>query len=344
MTATADAPAVRRPRGLPAYRARHRLAEFVARRVLAGVATLLVVSFLIFLVMQVLPGNVAETVLGRTATPERVAALEADLSLNDPVAQRYVRFVGDIVTGDLGNSSAALAQGVDRPVWDQIRLPLRNSLVLALLTLIVFVPLCLVLGTVAALRANRATDNVVSSAALVLGAMPEFLIGTLLILVFFTQLDLLPPVSDIPSGANPLSSPDALVLPVLTLLGVSTAFGTRLLRASMIEILGQDFVAMARLNGYRERRVIVRYALRNAVAPSVQVLAQQAQYLIGGIIVVENVFNYPGIGNVLVQAISVRDTQVVMVVALLLAAIYVAVNIIADLVVVIVVPKLRTQA
>jgi peptide/nickel transport system permease protein len=154
---------------------------------------------------------------------------------------------------------------------------------------------------------------------------------------------LLPPISPITPGETPFTHPDELVMPVLTLLCVSIAFGTRLVRASTIQVLREEYVAMARLNGYSERRVIVRYALRNALAPSVQVCAQMIQYLIGGIIITESVFNYPGIGSALVQAVSIRDTEETSVIAVILAAIYILVNIVADLVVVVLVPKLRTQ-
>jgi peptide/nickel transport system permease protein len=304
---------------------------------------LLLASILVFGAVQVLPGDVAQVVLGRTATPERLAAVRADLNLNDPVPVRYVHWLEGVATGDLGNSSAALAQGQTLPVWDAIRTPLRNSLVLAVLTLLIFIPLCIVLGTVAALRAGRRTDHAISVTALALSSLPEFLVGTLLIVVFFTQLDLLPPVSTIGPGQTPFSQPKELVLPVLTLLAVSVAFGTRLLRASIVDVLREDYVAMARLNGLRERRVIWRYALRNALAPSVQILAQMIQYLIGGIIITESVFNYPGIGSALVQAVLVRDPQVISVVAMMLAAIYILVNVLADLAVVFLVPRLRTK-
>jgi len=316
---------------------------FLARRLATGAVALLLASILVFGAVQVLPGDVAQVVLGRTATPDRLSAVRADLNLNDPVPVRYVHWLEGVATGDLGNSSAALAQGQTLPVWDAIRTPLRNSLVLAVLTLLIFVPLCIVLGTVAALRAGRRSDHAISITSLALSSLPEFLVGTLLIVVFFTQLDLLPPVSTIGPGQTPFSNPKELVLPVLTLLAVSVAFGTRLLRASIIDVLREDYVAMARLNGLRERRVIWRYALRNALAPSVQILAQMIQYLIGGIIITESVFNYPGVGSALVQAVLVRDPQVVSVVAMILAAIYIVVNVLADLAIVLLVPRLRTK-
>ena len=326
------------------WRHAHPVLSFLARRLTAGLATLLVATFLIFGAVELLPGDVASLVLGRTGTPQRLAAVRADLHLNHPFLTRYVGFLGNVLTGHFGNSSAALAQGQRLSVWSVIHTPLRNSLELALVTLVIFIPLCLLLGTIAALRAGRATDHAISATSLALGAMPEFLIGTLLILIFFTELNLLPPVAQINPGQTPFTNPKILVLPVATLLGVSVAFGTRLVRASVIEVLGQEYVAMARLNGQPERRVILRYALRNALAPSIQVVAQMIQYLIGGIIITESVFNYPGIGNLIVQSVSVRDVQETMVIATILAAIYILVNVIADLVVMLLVPKLRTQA
>jgi peptide/nickel transport system permease protein len=313
------------------------------RRLGAGVLTLFIASILIYGAVLVLPGDVAEVILGRDATPERLAAVRSDLHLDQSAPERYWDWLSGMLTGDLGNSTAALVQHQTVPVSEEIGTPFRNSLILAAVTLLFFVPLCLLLATFSALRAGRPSDHAISLSALAVGSMPEFLIGTLLIVILFSKLDLLPAVSSIPPGTSPLSEPKNLVLPVLTLLAVSTAFGTRLLRASIVEVLRDDYVAMARLNGIRERRVVGRYVLRNSLAPSVQVLAQTVQYLVGGIIIVESLFNYPGIGQTLVQAVLVRDPQVVAVVAMLLATIYVLINIVADLAVVLLVPRLRTQ-
>ena len=324
------------------WQKRHPVAGFVIRRVAAGLLTLLVASFLIFASIQILPGDVASVVLGKNATPARVEAVRSELHLNDPLPQRYLTFLTDVTTGHLGNSSAALAQGRKQSVWSVISTPLRNSLILAAITILLFVPLCLILGTLSALRAGRAADHAISVPALVASAMPEFLVGTLLIVIFFTQLNLLPPVAEINPGETPFTHPDALVLPVLTLLSVSLALGIRLVRASMLEVLRADYVRMARLNGQPERRVVVRYALRNALGPGIQAIAQTMQYLLGGIIITESVFNYPGIGNKLVQAVSLRDVQEIGVIAMILATVYIAINIIADLLVMLAVPRLRT--
>ena len=330
--------------GFVAWQKRHPVAGFIGRRVAAGLVTLLVASFLIFGAIQILPGDVASVVLGKSATPARVAAIRADLHLNEPLPERYLTFVGNLVTGHFGNSSAALAQGLKLPVWSVIRTPLRNSAILAAITLILFVPLSLILGTAAALRAGRKVDHAISLPALVGSAMPEFLVGTLLIVVFFSQLNLLPPVAEIGPGQTPFTHPTVLVLPVLTLLSVSLSLGIRLVRASMIEVLRADYVRMARLNGQPERRVVLRYALRNALGPAIQAIAQTSQYLLGGIIITESVFNYTGIGNKLVQAVSLRDVQEIGVIAMILATTYITINNLADLAVMLVVPKLRTSA
>jgi peptide/nickel transport system permease protein len=264
------------------------------------------------------------------------------MGLDRPAAVRYLEWLGGIVTGDLGNSAAGYAQGSERPIWDEISGEVRNSLTLALIAAVVMVPVALVLGVAAAVRAGRATDHAISTTSLAVISLPEFVIGSLLILVFFSWLGVLSPVSLIPPGESPLANPKQLVLPVLTLLGASLAASIRMVRAGMIDALRTDYVQMARLSGLRERTVIRRYALRNALAPSVQIFAQNIQYLVGGIIVVEYLFSYPGLGKELVDAVAIRDVREVQSVAIVIAAVYIALNIVADLLVVLLVPKLRT--
>jgi peptide/nickel transport system permease protein len=327
----------------PNRRRHHPFATFVVRRVAAGVVTLLAVSLLLFLATNALPGNVAQVVLGRNATPARVAALERSLNLNRPLLDRYGSWLGNAVQGDLGQSSVQLAQGAQSaPIGGVIATALRNSIVLAGLATLLLAPLTLLAGTLAAKHERSALDYGITYGSLVLGSLPEFVLGTFLVVIFFTQLGLLPPVALVPPGTGPLAHPDALVLPVLTLLIVSLAFSARQVRAGMIHALRQDYVLMARLGGLPERRVLWRYALRNALAPSVQAFAQTVQYLFGGIIVVEALFAYPGIGDLLVNAVQTRDITEVQSIALILAAAYIAINIIADLVVVLLIPKLRT--
>jgi peptide/nickel transport system permease protein len=314
------------------------------RRVAAGVVTLLVVSALVFAGTELLPGDAAGAVLGRNAAPEQLAELRAQMGLDRPAVERYLDWLGGLVTGDLGNSAAGYAEGSRRPIWDEISGEIGNSLTLALVAALVMVPVALVLGVVSAVRAGRLTDHAISTSSLAIISLPEFIIGSLLILVFFSWLGWLSPVSLIAPGESPLAHPKQLVLPVLTLLGASLAASVRMVRAGMIDALRTDYVQMARLSGLRERTVIRRYALRNALAPSVQIFAQNIQYLVGGIIVVEYLFSYPGLGKELVDAVAIRDVREVQSVAIVIAAVYIALNIVADLLVVLLVPKLRTAA
>jgi peptide/nickel transport system permease protein len=307
------------------------------------VATLFVVSILIFAGTEVLPGDAASAVLGRTASPEQLAEMQELMGLDRPAYERYLDWLGGVLTGDLGNSAAGYAAGGEVPIWEDIAPKIGNSLTLAGITALLMVPLALVLGVLAAVRAGRTVDHAISVGSLAIISLPEFIIGSLLILLFFSWLDVLPPVSLIPPGTSALSKPDALVLPVLTLLGASLAASIRMVRAGMLEALNAECVTMARLNGLRERVVVARYALRNALAPSVQVFAQNIQYLVGGIVVTEYLFSYPGLGKELVDAVAIRDVREVQSVALLVAAVYVLLNIVADLLVVLLVPKLRTQ-
>jgi peptide/nickel transport system permease protein len=332
------------PTAARAARRRRPLLRFVVRRLAAAVATLFVVSVLVFAGTEVLPGDAASAVLGRTATPEQLEKMQRLMGLDRPAYERYADWLGGLLTGDLGNSAAGYAAGGESPIWDEIKPKIGNSFVLAGLTALLMVPLALVLGVLAAVRAGRPLDHAISLTSLAVISLPEFIIGSLLILLFFSWLDVLPPVSLIAPGTSPLSEPEALVLPVLTLLGASLAASIRMVRAGVVESLRTEYVTMARLNGLPERVVVARYALRNALAPSVQVFAQNIQYLVGGIVVTEYLFNYPGLGKELVDAVAIRDVREVQSVAVLVAAFYVLVNIVADLLVVLLVPKLRTQA
>ena len=315
---------------------------FLGRRILGAIAALFVASLLIFAGTAILPGDAASVVLGRGATPQAVKELDQRLNLDRPLVEQYTTWLGGLVHGDLGDSSVGLAQGAkEAPIWDIISSPVKNSVILALVTALLMIPLSLGLGALAAVFAGRTVDHAISIGSLAAIALPEFVIGSLLIGVFFVWLDVLPPVALIPPGDNPLSDPTKLVLPVATLLLASLAAGIRMVRAGMIEVLQTEYVQTARLNGLSERRVLWRYALRNALPTSVQILAQNLQWLIGGIIITENVFAFPGIGTALVSAVQNRDVTLVQSVAMLIAVVYVLFNLLADLIVLLLVPKLR---
>ena len=316
---------------------------YIVRRMLASVATLFVASALIFASIQVLPGNVIEVVLGRNATPERVAKIGAMLRLNDSLGTRYFSFLAHFLRGDFGESTAALVQGGHVSIAEVIWPAISNSLILSGIVLVIFIPLAGLIGILSGLSPNKPIDHVLSNATLAISALPEFLIGAVLIFVFFLKLGWLPPISSVPDDASPLDDPIALVLPTLTLLLISLAFGARQLRASVIEVMAKEYITVARVNGITEQRILTRYLVPNALVPSVQILAQQIQYLIGGIVVVESVFNYPGIGQELVRAIATRDVQATMVTATILSIAYVTINVVADVVCAMLDPRVRTS-
>ncbi len=322
----------------------HPLVRYAGRRLVLAAVTLLVATILIFAGTSVIPGSPASTALGREATPEAIAALNHQLGFDRPVTERYLSWLGDAVRGDLGVSALAVAQqDAETAVWSIIRGPLGNSLTLALITLALLIPLSLLLGVVAGLRAGRPADHLISTLTLTLMSLPEFVVGSLLIVIFSVLLGILPAVSLLEPGSSPLSDPRILVLPVLTLLCVNMASAVRMVRVGTIEVARSDYVRMARLHGLPERKVVRRYVLRNALAPSIQIFALALQYLLGGVIIVEAVFAYPGIGKQLVDAVIAHDNTTVQAIAMLLALVAILVNLVADLVLALLVPKLRTQ-
>jgi peptide/nickel transport system permease protein len=320
------------------FRRSHPLVAFVLRRLALGVLLIVLVSMLVFGATQVLPGDAASAILGRSATAEQKELYRQELGLDRSIPAQYWSWISGVVQGDLGNSLASR-----QPVTSFISARIGKSLILAFVTMIVLVPIALALGVWAGIRRDRAADHVISGVSLGLIALPEFVIGTLLIASIAVSLGLLPPTSIIESGQSPLTHPQLLVLPVLTLCLTAAAYIIRMMRAGVGETMGADYVHMARLNGVPERRVVVHHALRNSLAPTVQVLALTLQYLIGGLLIVETVFAYPGLGQGLVQAVTARDIPTVQGVAILLAAMYIVINIVADVLVVLLVPKLRTS-
>jgi peptide/nickel transport system permease protein len=324
---------------LRAFRARHPLVAVAVQRVLAGVVILFLVSILVFAATQILPGNAAVQILGRNATPQAVSQLSAELGLNRSALHQYTSWLVGLLHGNLGHSLAA-----HEPVSEFIGDRIRNTLILAGVAVLLMVPLGIVLGVLAGVKKDRLPDHAITGFTLGAIALPEFVSGALLALIFAGWLALLPPVSLVSPGSSPLSHPNVLVLPVATLLLAGTAYIVRMMRAGVITVMGSEYVEAARLNGIGERRIIWKHALRNALAPTVQVLALTVQWLVGGVVVTETIFSYPGLGQGLVQAVQLRDLPVVQAIAILFAALYIAINIVADLLVVMLIPKLRTGA
>jgi peptide/nickel transport system permease protein len=327
------------PRGGPRIPLLHGIPGFVARRVVLGLLTLFVVSVIVFAATQALPGDPARAILGRSATPDALHALRKQLHLGQPVVRQYTHWLGGIFTGDLGHSLAA-----DEPVTKLIGKPVENSAFLMLLAALVSVPLSIALGSIAARRRDRPFDHATSVVLLALAALPEFVTAIALVVLFGTTVfHVLPAVSLIPPQDAPWQHLKELVLPVTALVLAVTPYIARITRASMVEVLESDYVEMARLKGLREGPVLWKHALPNAVAPAIQVTALNLAYLAGGIVVVERVFGYPGIGSAFVDAVANRDLPVVQALAVLIAAAYVVLNLLADVATILVIPRLRTS-
>jgi peptide/nickel transport system permease protein len=330
---------VRLPRGGLRVPFLHGIWGFVVRRALLGLLTLFLVSVIVFAATQALPGDPARAILGRNATPESLTALRQQLHLGQPVVQQYAHWLGGILTGDLGRSLAA-----NEPVTTLIGRRVENSAFLMLIAAIVSVPLSIVLGSVAARRRDRPFDHATSLVLLALAALPEFVVAIALVVLFGTTVfHVLPAVSLIPPSEAPWRHLKELVLPAGALVLAVTPYIARITRASMVEVLESDYVEMARLKGLREGSVLWRHALPNAVAPAIQVIALNLAYLAGGIVVVEFVFSYPGIGSGFIDAVSNRDLPVVQALAVLIAAAYVFLNLCADIATILVIPRLRTS-
>ena len=312
---------------------------WIVRRALLSLLVLLGVSVLIFLATQALPGDPAVQILGHTATPEQLTELRKQLGLDQPLLNQYATWLGNVLTGSLGQSLTS-PQSVSSLLIDRGL----ASLALVGASALIAIPLAVLLGSLGAMRRDRPSDHATQGIFLVLTALPEFVIGLgLLILLGTTVFTVLPPVALIPSGGAAFTHPRELALPVITLVLAVVPYLTRLQRAAMIDVLESDFVQMARLKGLPERIVVRRHALRNSLVPVVQGSALTLIYLTGGIVAIEYLFAYPGLGSALTTAVAGRDLPVVQAIVLLLASVYVIVNLVADLLTVLLVPRLRTR-
>jgi peptide/nickel transport system permease protein len=312
---------------------------FILRRVLLGIATLAIISLIVFGATQALPGDAARAILGRDATPQKLAAVRKQLNLNRPVSQQYLEWVRGVVTGDFGRSLAN-----QRPVASVLGDRIVNSSFLVFVSAAISIPLSLLLGSLGALWRDRPFDTATSIINLALAALPEFVIGVGLILLFATTIfQFLPAVSLVSPDTPVWEEFEFIILPAATLILAVTPYISRIMRGSMIEVLESDYVEMARLKGLRERLVITRHALPNGIIPAIQVTALQLAYLAGGVVVVEFVFTFPGIGQALVDAVSKRDLPIIQGLSMLIAGLYVALNLLADVATILISPRLRTS-
>lgn len=311
--------------------------RIIGQRLGFGILTLLVVSVIIFAAVELLPGDFAQERLGQAATPEAVAAIRKQLGLDQPPVTRYFQWLGDAMQGDFGVSF-----GNNRPVADQLSAKFGNTLFLAVMAAIIAVPLALTLGVLTALFRNTIFDRVANVGTLASISSPEFFVAYMLI-VFFAVLN--PWLPSIATNLNPnMGLGDRIylsLLPSLTLTLVVTAHMMRMTRAAIINLMASPYIEMARLKGVKPLRIILRHALPNALAPIINVVALNLAYLITGVVVVEVVFGYPGVGQFFVDSVKRRDIPVVQACCLIFAGAYILLNLTADVMAILSNPRLR---
>jgi peptide/nickel transport system permease protein len=315
------------------------LARIVLARLALGLGTLLAVSSLIFFTVSLLPGDFATEILGQSATPDAVAQLRHHLRLDEPLVTRYLAWLWALLHGDLGTSFGS-GDAETRTVASLIGLRLRNTLFLAGLTALLAVPLAVGLGIFTALWHNGWLDRIANTLTLTTISCPEFLMAYLLMLVLAVKFRVFYSLASIDPGMGGLEVLQRTALPVLTLTLVITAHMMRMTRAAIIGVLGHPYIEMARCKGISRPRIILHHALPNALAPIASVVALNLSYLVVGVVVVETVFVYPGIGHTMVDAVRTRDIPVVQACAIIFAATYILLNMLADIVSVAANPKL----
>jgi peptide/nickel transport system permease protein len=308
----------------------------VLKRIGASLATVFVISLIIFIGVELLPGDVADTVLGQSATPETVEAFRKELKLDLPPHIRYVSWLKDFVQGDFGNSLAN-----QRPVAELISWRFSNTLFLAATTAIIAVPLAILLGILAAFYRNTLYDKAISITTLSFISFPEFFVAYILIVIFSVQMDLFPSIAMIDAHMGLGSKLYTILLPALTLTCVVTAHMMRQTRAAIINVLASAYIEMAEIKGIRRLRIIVHHAFPNSLSPVINVVAVNLAYLVVGVVIVEVVFVYPGLGQLLVDSVAKRDLPVVQASGLIFSITYIGLNLLADVLSMLSNPKLR---
>jgi peptide/nickel transport system permease protein len=312
--------------------------RLVAGRIAAGIGSLLAVSAVVFAITAVLPGDAAQEKLGQDATPETLAALRKEMGLDRSPVARYFDWLGGIVTGDPGKS---VVTGM--PVAEAVRSRLPNSLLLAAVTTAFAVPLALGLGILCALWRGSTFDRVTSMTTVAVVCVPEFLVATLAVLIFAVQLKWLPALSYEANISSPGEMLRSFALPVLSLGSVIVAQMLRMTRAAVIDQLAAPYVEMVRLKGASAARTVLFHALPNAVGPIANAVALSLSYLLGGVIIIEVIFNYPGIARLMVDAVTQRDMPMVQVCTMIFCAGYLILVLIADVCGIVANPRLRHQ-
>jgi peptide/nickel transport system permease protein len=312
---------------------------WLLRRLGLAVLSLWLVSVLVFVATAAL-GDPVRAILGRdyTSNVGRREQLEAQLGVGESIVTRYLDWLGGLLTGDLGTSLAN-----QQPVWGQISTTVVNTLVLVLLAALVMIPLAFGIAMISAHYRRRRPDTVIQTILLALAGVPEFVTGILLVALFSTTVfHIFPAVTIDTPGGHPWDNPEGMVLPVLTLVIAVTPYVSRIVRATLLEVLDSDYVELARLKGIPEPVVMRKHALLNAIVPGIQVVALQLAWLAGGVVLVETLFSYPGVGRQLVDSVRNHDVPMVQALSMIIAAVYIVVNLVADVLSILLTPRART--
>jgi len=310
----------------------------IYKRLFTAIFSLLIVGVLVFFVTESLPGDFCTSYLGQNATGTRLEQCRIDNNLNSPLIERFSLWSENVVNGNLGTSLKR-----QRPVSDVLIPRLENTLILGGIAALIGIPIAIFLGCIAGLRANKKSDHFISIASLFTMTVPEFVTATLLTLIFSIWLPWFPAVTLIGENASFSELLPNLVLPAVTLSMVMVAHILRMVRSCMITVMNSSYIKMSRLKGIPYRHIVLYHALPNALLPAINIIALTIAWLLGGVVIIEQVFNYPGIGSLMISAIYDRDLPVVQGIAIVLAIIYILVNLCADLLTCILNPKLRTQ-
>jgi peptide/nickel transport system permease protein len=312
--------------------------RLVVSRVALSAVTLLLVSLLIFLILEALPGDVATRILGRDATAKALAVLREQLHLGEPAFNRYLHWLGDLLQGNLGVSIAT-----GRPIADVLGPRIANTLLLSLMAFGLYLIFAIVPAVIQATRRGSKVDHAISLVTLMLLSLPDFLLATILLFVFAVAMPILPALATVSEASNWLDNLRAMILPAVTLAIIMAVYAIRILRDSLIEVLRSDYVRLAELKGLSSRAVLWRHAMPNAIVPALNVTALNLGFLIGGVVIVERVFSYPGFGTLLIDALQLRDLPLIKATVMISAAVYIAANLIADVCAIALQPRLRTS-
>jgi len=310
--------------------------RMVLQRLGIGIATLFVVSVIVFLITSILPGDVASIILGQSATPETLAALRAQLGMDQPSYIRYFSWLGNMMTGDLGISKAGgatISSLIDSRIW--------NTLMMAGLVSLISIPISIALGLWAAMHPGTKLDRIVTFGTLSTISVPEFFIATIMVLVFAVKLKWLPATLYLTGDESWLELLKAMAMPLITLVIVVSAQMIRMTRAGILNVMSSPYIEMAILKGVPRKRIILRHALYNAIGPIVNVIALNLAYLVSGVVIVETIFSYPGLAKLMIDGVQTRDLPLVQACAMIFCGVYVVLILLADIASILSNPRLR---